>query len=105
MDQARFEELSRRVGTAPSRRATLRILAAALVAPAAVGGVGLQEATAGIPILGCKVPGKKCDSDQRCCSGRCKKRICLCKKKGQACWNPLEGALCCSGHCDNGKCR
>ena len=104
MDQARFEELTRQVGAAGSRRAALLVLAAALAAPA-VGKVGLQEATAGIPILGCKLPGKKCDNDQRCCSGRCKKRLCLCKKKGQPCWSPLEGALCCSQHCDNGKCR
>ena len=104
MDQSRFEALTRQIATASTRRATLRILAAAVAAPM-VGGVGLQEATAGLPILGCKPPGKKCDSDQRCCSGRCKKKLCLCKKKGQPCWNPLEGALCCSQHCDNGKCR
>ena len=104
MDPRRFEALTRQIATASSRRSAAKVLTGALVAPVLVH-LGREEAKAGLPIVHCKPPGKKCDNDQRCCSGRCKKRLCLCNKKGQACWSPLEGALCCSGHCDKGKCR
>jgi hypothetical protein len=71
-------------------------------------GVGLlspQEARAGIPIVNCKIPGQQCDKDQKCCTGRCLKRgRCGCSRKGKPCWSPLEGALCCSGRCAQGKC-
>ena len=103
MDAKRFEALSRRVGEAASRRAAVGALAAALAAPV-LGQLGVEEAAAGIPIANCKVPGKKCSSNRRCCSGRCKKGRCICSKKGRPCWAPLEGALCCSRRCKNGKC-
>lgn len=103
MDVKRFEALSRAVGQARDRRATLGVLAGALL-----GGVALtreeQTAEAGIPIVNCKVPGKKCRKPQTCCSGRCKKGRCQCAGKGRPCWSPLEGALCCSGRCGGGKC-
>lgn len=103
MDSRRFEALSRRVGEAANRRAAVTALASALAAPVlarlAVGG-----ADAGVPIANCKAPGKKCSSNRRCCSGRCKKGRCICSKKGRPCWTPLEGALCCSQRCNNGKC-
>ena len=103
MDQSRFEALTRRVGAASSRRSAARVLAGALAAPLLVR-LGQEDAAAGLPIVHCKPPGKKCDSKQKCCSGRCKKRLCLCSKKGANCWGPLEGALCCSQRCANGKC-
>ena len=103
MDPRRFEELSRRVGEAANRRAAVKALAAAAAAPVLLKATG-EEAEAGIPIANCKAPGKKCSSNQRCCSGRCKKDRCTCLKKGRACWNPLEGALCCSRRCQGGKC-
>jgi hypothetical protein len=102
MDATRFEALSRRVGAAASRRAAL----AALAAGVAGGLLGWrpEEAAAGIPIVNCKPPGKKCDKNQKCCSGRCRKHRCGCSKKGRPCWDPLEGALCCSQKCHNGRC-
>ena len=103
MDPRRFEALSRRVGDAANRRAAVTALAAAVAAPL-LGRLGAEEAAAGIPIVNCKVPGKKCSSNRRCCSGRCKKGRCICAKKGRACWAPLEGALCCSQRCQGGKC-
>jgi hypothetical protein len=103
MDPRRFEELSRRVGEAANRRAAVRALAAAVAAPV-LGRLGQEEAAAGIPIVNCKAPGKKCSSNRRCCSRRCKKGRCTCSKKGRQCWAPLEGALCCSQRCKNGKC-
>ena len=103
MDSRRFEELSRRVGAAADRRSAVKALAAAVAAPVFVR-LGQDEAAAGIPIVNCKVPGKKCSSNRRCCSGRCKKGRCICSKKGRQCWAPLEGALCCSQRCQGGKC-
>ena len=103
MDPSRFEELSRRVGHAADRRAAVRVLAAAVAAPV-LGRLTQEEAAAGVPIIGCKLPGKKCDSNNRCCSQRCQKGRCTCKKKGRSCWAPLEGALCCSQKCHHGKC-
>lgn len=102
MDGKRLDALSRAVGSAASRRGVLAVLGGALL-----GGSALrtpEDAEAGIPIVNCKPPGKKCDDNQRCCSGRCKKRRCTCSKKGRPCWQPLEGALCCSQRCHNGKC-
>jgi hypothetical protein len=103
MDPRRFEELSRRVAQAESRRAAMKTLAAALAAPVLLRATA-DEAAAGIPIANCKLPGKKCSSDRRCCSQRCKKGRCICSKKGRPCWAPLEGALCCSRRCQGGKC-
>ncbi len=103
MDPRRFEELSRRVGAAASRRAAMRVLAGAVAAPV-LGRLGTEEAAAGLPIVNCKPPGKKCDKNQKCCSTRCKKNRCSCSKKGRPCWAPLEGALCCSQRCKGGKC-
>ena len=59
MDANRFAALSRQVGAAPNRRAALGVLAAGLTG-ALVLGNGTEEAEAGIPIVNCKVPGKKC---------------------------------------------
>ena len=103
MDAQRFEELSRRVGAAGSRRAAVKAVAATLAAPVLLR-LGQEEASAGLPIVHCKAPGYKCDKKVKCCSGRCKKQLCLCSKKGAPCWNPLEGALCCSQRCANGRC-
>ena len=103
MDPRRFEALTRRVGAAADRRAAVKALVAAVAAPLLVNETA-DDAAAGIPIVNCKVPGKKCSSNRRCCSGRCKKGRCICSKKGRACWAPLEGALCCSQRCKGGKC-
>lgn len=107
MDAKRFEALSRAVGAARDRRGMLGALAGV-----ALGGLALNAspdpAEAGIPIVNCKIPGQQCRSKQQCCTGRCSKKggkgRCRCQRKGKPCWVPLEGALCCSGRCDHGKC-
>jgi hypothetical protein len=104
MDPRRFEEITRRVAEAGSRRAALMAVATALAAPA-LALLRPDEAAAGLPIVHCKPPGKKCDKDKKCCSGRCKRGHCGCSKRGRPCWDPLEGALCCSQRCSNGKCQ
>jgi hypothetical protein len=103
MEGTRIEALSRRVAQAGSRRAALAVLAGALAAPL-LGGLGGEEAAAGIPIAHCKVPGKRCSTAKKCCTGACRKHVCQCAKRGHACWAPLEGALCCSRKCQSGKC-
>ena len=45
MDGATFAQLSRRVGEAPTRRAAIKVLAAALAAPL-LGGLGQEQAAA-----------------------------------------------------------
>jgi hypothetical protein len=103
MDAAKFEALSRRLGAAPSRREAVRVLAAAVAVPL-VSGLRHEEAAAGLPIVHCKPPGKKAKKSRQCCSGRLRRGHCGCSKKGRPCWAPLEGALCCSQRCQNGKC-
>jgi hypothetical protein len=103
MDPRRFEAITRRVAEAGSRRGALKALAGALAAPVLVAVRG-EDAAAGIPIVNCKAPGKSCDKNQKCCSGRCRRGRCGCSKKGRPCWAPLEGALCCSQKCQSGKC-
>ena len=103
MDPRRFEELSRRVGEASSRRSAAKAIAAVLAAPVLLGIRG-EVAEAGIPIVNCRLPGKGCDKNKKCCSGRCVNGSCSCRKRGQQCWAPLEGALCCSQRCNKGRC-
>jgi hypothetical protein len=103
MDASRIDELSRRVGAAASRRGAVAA-AVTLAAPVLVH-FGWQPARANIPIFKCKEPGKRCRSDQQCCSTRCKNKLCRCSRKGRPCWDPLEGALCCSQRCNDGKCQ
>src|SRR5262245_45610932 len=83
MDPRRFEEFTRRISRAANRRSALTALVVALAAPV-LRWQG-ENAAAGIPIVNCKVPGKRCDSDKKCCTGNCRKNICTCQKKGQAC--------------------
>lgn len=108
MDANRFAALSRLVGAAPSRRAAVGILAAGLTGALLVG-QGTEEAEAGIPIVNCKMAGKKCKGkhggNQKCCSGRCNKGRCMCGRKGHPCWEPLEGGGCCSAKCQDGRCK
>lgn len=108
MDAQRFEELSRRVGTAQSRRDAVRAALAVLGATAFGAGAAKQAAAAdaeGIPIYHCKVPGQLCRRGKNCCSGKCKQGVCTCAKKGKPCYEPMEGSLCCSGRCKNGHCK
>jgi hypothetical protein len=104
MDARRFEALARAVGQVGTRRALVGVLGGSALGL----GLGLgrsDEAAAGIPIVNCKIPGQKCNKAQKCCTTRCsKKGRCQCQRKGKPCWSPLEGALCCSGRCAQGKC-
>ncbi len=103
MDQRQFEELTRRISRAMGRRGAVKAVVATICAPLVIGLHG-QDAVAGLPIVNCKAAGKRCDADKKCCSGNCRRGVCSCKKRGQECWEPLEGSLCCSQRCSSGKC-
>jgi hypothetical protein len=103
MDPSRFEAIARRVAAAGTRRGALQALAGGLAAAVLLAWRG-EEAEAGIPIAHCKPPGKSCNTNKKCCTGRCRQGHCGCAKRGRPCWAPLEGALCCSRKCNSGKC-
>ena len=108
MDAGRISELSRRVASAASRRQALGVMAgtaAAGLLGRAAPGAAAEVDLAGVPIVNCKMPGFNCRRDTNCCSRHCNKGVCSCSRKGRACWQPLEGALCCSGRCRNGRCK
>lgn len=111
MDSQQFEEISRRVAAAKSRRAAVGLAITGV--GAAVFGLRSSEAPAaaadaqGIPVYHCRIPGELCPGGKsdRCCTGKCKRGICACNGKGQPCYKPFGGALCCSGKCKgSGKC-
>ncbi len=108
MDARRFEELSRKVGAAQTRRDAVRAAVAALGLTAfGIGAAERAEASEaeGIPIYHCKIPGWRCKKGKSCCSGKCKQGVCTCAAKGKPCYEPMEGSLCCSGRCKKGKCK
>jgi hypothetical protein len=108
MDDRAFEELTRRVGQARSRRGMLQVAAAGLSAPL-LGVFGVQYAAAqdgvGEEAFGfCRPGGFPCGRDQQCCTSRCRNGVCGCAKKGKPCINRV-GVNCCSRKCRNGKCK
>jgi hypothetical protein len=129
MDAKRFEELSRRVGTAATRRTAVRVLVGGVAASA----LALLRPTSGvaddttevvlhpsIPIFNCRPQLATCHDDRQCCSGHCEKKItaevktpsgtlppvelegvCDCRPSGATCWRLMEGSFCCSSRCTN----
>jgi hypothetical protein len=116
MDAKRFEDLSRWVAAAPTRREALKVLAAGLAA-AALAVVRPQPGEAGSIIPGCRIPGQRCDEDSDCCAGFCPASVgrCGCLLTGDNCFFELDpiklpgvgfdiDALCCTAKCQNSKC-
>ena len=127
MDPKQFEVLSRRVGTAATRRGALKVLAGGMAASALAvlrpGRGAAKEITLphNLPIVHCRATLQTCHDDRQCCSGICKKNltaevktpsgdtlppidlegVCDCRKRGDTCYTLLEGAFCCSGRCTN----
>ena len=104
MDGERFDRIARALGTTPSRRGALRLLAAGalgalLALPRAAAAQLGTEANAG----SCRAPGDLCDGDADCCSERCRNGRCLCRRRGAAC---AVARACCSGRCRtrSGRC-
>ena len=83
MDPRQFEVLSRRVGTAATRRGALKVLAggvgASVLALLRANGSGaqvdLENLPHNLPIVHCKVTLQKCQSDRACCSGFCRNNV------------------------------
>lgn len=110
MDERSFEELTKDVAGARSRRGMVRVLAGALSASLAGLTVGQRIAAAdevGDEAFGyCRPQRKPCKRNKQCCAGRCKKNgTCGCIKKGGSCLTGAGLLVCCSGKCNNGKCK
>ena len=124
MEPSRFDELTKALATATSRRHALKALAAT------VGGV-LGFGSIGIAFANCKPNGIGCNIGYQCCSGACCHGTCTdlssnpnnCGSCGHTCGtgqlcqngqcvNPCAAnggtcngnSDCCSGHCENNQC-
>jgi hypothetical protein len=74
MDEGRFDNLTRVVGSKPTRRRAITML----------GGGGLAALLARLDIgeaAACRKAKKSCKRDKQCCSGRCKRG--RCKRNGE----------------------
>lgn len=110
MDQDTFDLLSRQVSAAKSRRGALRAL---IVGGFATGMAALLPgaAEASQTIKGCRPPGQGCNSNKKCCSGKCRSGRCKCLGRGKSCLVPYGNqglmlpnkAVCCTSKCSRGK--
>ncbi|MCC6314733.1 MAG: hypothetical protein IT337_12065 [Thermomicrobiales bacterium] len=84
MDSAKFDRLTRVMGSHSSRRVIARGLAAAALGGAAVATIGRRETAAA-----CAEPGsdKRCNKDNDCCGDdvRCRNHRCTCKSGFRVC--------------------
>ena len=98
MDGRRFDEWTRAVTIAASRRAALRAAAGGAVA----GALGLLRATkvAAANRTTCRGTGEVCRRDAQCCSERCRRGRCDCRDRGDC----SVDRACCSGRCVDGRC-
>jgi hypothetical protein len=108
MDECGFNELTKRVARAGTRRGVLGAVAAGLTAPA-LGALGYGYVAAqdveGEAFGFCRIGGFPCGSNEQCCTGRCLATgVCDCAKRGKSCINRV-GANCCSRKCRKGKCK
>jgi hypothetical protein len=91
MDGPRFDDLTRVLGAAGSRRAVLRA-----VAVAALSAVGLRRVEAA-NAQACLALGAGCRPNDACCSGECHARKCRCRPNqqrcGDACFDPCPAGL------------
>jgi hypothetical protein len=83
VDSKDFENLSRRVGAAATRRGALKVLAGgvgasvlALLKPhTSAADVDLRDLPNNLPIVHCRVTLQPCHDDRQCCSGICAKKV------------------------------
>ena len=83
MDPKQFEVLSRRVGTATTRRGALKVLAGGMAASvlalfrvnASVADVDVRDLPKDVPIVNCRFTLQPCHDDRQCCSGICRKTV------------------------------
>ncbi len=94
MEPSRFDELTKALATATSRRHALKALAAT------VGGL-LSLGSIGTAFANCKPNGIGCNTRTQCCSGQCQHGACCTSQEGATCSADRD---CCSGNCSNGIC-
>jgi hypothetical protein len=118
MEPANFDELTKALATATSRREALKTIAATTL-----GGILGLSGIGTVFAKPCKPNGKHCTSKTVCCSGFCDSttRKCACQAgtcnsscpcpSGQSCVNgsccptsQVCGSVCCTGTCVNGQC-
>src|SRR5438105_1546419 len=110
MEPSRFDELTKTLATATSRRQALKTIAATTLGGIlGLGGIGTAFAKPK-----CHRPGLGCDTNSKCCSNLCCNGICC--ASGQVCQNGTcvtctgNGGTCsgdgdcCSGNCSKGIC-
>jgi len=113
MDDRRFDDLTRVLGTRQSRRAALRAVVGGVMAVIAGGG-GAPHVDAALTT--CFAHGHACGKDRQCCSGRCTpKNGCKCPASTTPCGNRscctagqvCSGGVCatpCAGNCTGKTC-
>jgi hypothetical protein len=128
MDQRGFDELTRSMASASTRRSTIKVLGGGALA-SLLALVGRRAAAQDLSdeAISCRSTGSNCHRDKNCCSRRCSRRsdddggyggggggfsgdaggICVCRPKGGKC--EFDGRrrdkACCSGRCKhNGHC-
>lgn len=108
MDGDRFDTLTRRLATPPTRRRVIKALGGALAGALLGGRVAAAD--------GCKAGGKACKKDSQCCSGYCQGATAIKSnsRNGGVCCIGAGGIAngescaadddCCSGICQAGTC-
>jgi hypothetical protein len=105
MDPTKFDDLTKALATAPSRRQALKTIAATTI-----GGIlGLAGIGTAFGAPKCHRAGLGCDTDSNCCSNVCCNGKCCASgqtcQNGQCCSGKPLGALCCvNSECCSGAC-
>ena len=108
LDQREFDELTRSMASASTRRSTIKVLGGGALA-SLLALVGREAAAQDLSdeAVSCRATGSRCSGDKNCCSRRCTAGLCVCRLKGGKC--EFDGRrrdkACCSGRCKkNGNC-
>jgi hypothetical protein len=93
MKERMFDEVTKALATATSRRQALKAIGVALGGALGLGRMGMAFADQ------CKPLGTKCFKHQQCCSNFCQNGVCAspCTPNGGSC---TQDSDCCAGICD-----
>jgi hypothetical protein len=90
MDGNRFDNLSRALSHAASRRSAIRAAVAAVVGGASLAAVGNASAVA----IVCRAPGQACSRNDQCCSAYCEQRRTAPARTRNKCQCPAGNTIC-----------